>query len=160
MNPYIWSFATNLNSYIRTKKNLYAFFKLRSLTCKWLMLLSKSHLQWHIKLLNYCWIAQRLDIWNCHNNYIRLNKTTSFFSPYHLYGHEKNMILCLFKLFFFGRYWNNNNNNTHTHIWATWNHRFWINPENKKTQCDLLPIRSITLYLLIKGTKIISVIWI
>ncbi len=100
LNPYIWSFATNLNSYIRTKKNLYAFFKLRSLTCKWLMLLSKSHLQWHIKLLNYCWIAQRLDIWNCHNNYIRLNKTTSFFSPYHLYGHEKNMISCLFKFFF------------------------------------------------------------
>jgi hypothetical protein len=79
---------------------LYAFSKLHFEFCKWLMLLSKFHLQWCIKLLKCCWIAQ--SFYNC----IRLNeiylKTTSFFSPSHVCGHEKKLLLCLFMYFWKG----------------------------------------------------------
>jgi hypothetical protein len=101
LNPYIWLFATNLNSNIRTKKKLVCIFQVASFNIVSDWCYSPNFIYNDtIKLLNYCWIAQSFDIWNRHNNYISLNKTTSFFSPYHLYGHEKNMISCLFKFFF------------------------------------------------------------
>jgi hypothetical protein len=49
-------------------------------------------------------IASSFELWNCHYNCIRLNKTyfktTSFFPPKHLYGHEKKDVYGHFHVIF------------------------------------------------------------
>jgi hypothetical protein len=111
------------------------------------MLFSKFHLQWCIKLLKCCWIAQSFYIWNCHNNCTRLNeiylKTTSFFSPSHLHGHEKKHIsLCLFMVFWKGiEIIIILNNNFLNYIWThTHTHMGHLKPHilDKSIKYDLL----------------------